>query len=482
MRISEKMGLVYTALFLTVSIALITQNADRIMAGFRGESAARAVDDIFTVQAGRTQRLDVLANDLNPDDIGPGDIRLLKQPACGRVAQVGGGFDYTASADCTGYQAFSYCIDTGRQCPPASVALRLIPARAPKASIGDQAISAAPRLNGRVGIASGDLEISNIHLGRGAGSESRPVRAPADKLALAAVEAAPSLRQTALSTSHMGGTSPAVGMLSTPLPAMPANTDDRLPLLREASAGPLGRLPNLPNGVRAPLGGPVPPGATDIAPGDHGAATCNATVSARAVTGAMVALTVVDACQPGVRVVIQHGRMRFATRLGADGRLALRVPALEKLAHFRITLPKGEIVRASVEVPDIKRYDRVVFLWRGRFDVTLAPARQVANAPAETTPTNRVLLGDETMKNPVMALVYTRNLRGTPNTAFADLALAIRPGPESCGQGAVLQSLRATGGRMISASGLRFRLPGCDSADTTLVLKNVARDLIIASR
>ena len=62
MRITERMGLVYTALFLTVSVAVITQNSESIMAAFRGEAGTRAVDDIFTVRPGREQRLFVLRN------------------------------------------------------------------------------------------------------------------------------------------------------------------------------------------------------------------------------------------------------------------------------------------------------------------------------------------------------------------------------------------------------------------------------------
>ncbi len=472
MRISEKMGLVYTALFLTVSIALITQNEDRLMAAFRGESAARAVDDIFTVQTGRTQRLDVLANDLYTDEVTPADIRLLKTPACGSVRQVGGAFDYTAPETCTGYQAFSYCIDTGRKCPSANVALRLIKARAPKASVGDQAISSAPQLNGRVGVASGDLEISNIRLGKGTNAESRPALGTAGKLAQVAIEAAPSLRQPALSTGQMGATPPSVSVLSTRLPTGTSNTD-RAPLLREASAGPVG---SLAAGRDSPLARPPVPVATDINARGQTVA-CAATLSARAEPQAMVALTINDSCQPGARVVIQHGRLRFAARLGADGRLVLRVPALERVAHFRITLPKGQTARATVEVPDIGRYDRIAFIWRGRFDIRPANVGTAGNGIGHP-----VHLGDPALKNPMQAMVYTAILKDRPNRPLTDLALSVTTDSNSCGKGAVLQSLHANGGRIISASGLRFRLPRCDSGNDTLVLKNVARDLIIASR
>ncbi|MDQ7080870.1 MAG: hypothetical protein Q9M41_09415 [Paracoccaceae bacterium] len=479
MRISEKMGLVYTALFLTVSIAIITQNSDKIMAAFRGETSARAVDDIFTVQAGRTQRLFVLGNDLHPEQIKPTDVRLLGQPECGKVRQLGGGFEYSGSASCSGYQTFAYCVNTGKHCIPANVTLRVIKARDPIASIGDNSISDLSGFKKQLSLNSRDLEISNVRLGKTAPTEKSPRKGPISKMASVAVETVPEFSRP----GHLPGQL-AVGQASQP-PAsatrlsdttatQPTDTDARI-TRREAAADPT----NMNDSTRqARIKGPASNG---------NGLSCTPTVSARPTAEASVELTIRDACLAGETVTIQHGKLRFADRLDASGTLLVTVPALEKVAHFRITLPKAKPLRVTARVPDIESYERVAVLWRGRFDVDLRAVefgKSIATLSHAGTGAlgHLVKLGNTDVKNPLLAEVYTIRLRPGIKSGVVDFSILVRATRQTCGTGQILQSLRSRRGLLIGASGLRFRLPDCDAADTTLVLKNAVRDLIIAAR
>ena len=165
----------------------------------------------------------------------------------------------------------------------------------------------------------------------------------------------------------------------------------------------------------------------------------------------------------------------------------MTVPALEKVAHFRITLPKAKPIRVTVQVPDIETYERVAVLWRGRFNVDL---RAVEFGKSVTAMSRNgvgalghvVKLGNTDVKNPLLAEVYTIKLRPGIKSGVVDFSILVRATHQTCGTGQILQSLRSRHGRLIGASGLRFRLPDCDAADTTLVLKNAVRDLIIAAR
>lgn len=171
MRIIERMGLVYTALFLTVSVAVITQNSESLMSWFRGESTVKAVDDIFTVHAGRNQRLFVLRNDVNSNNVAASMINLVQTPTCGTITRTGGSFVYSESITCTGNQIFKYYLNTGRVCESASVVLRLVNARDPVESVISGPVTDLAGFDAQVGINGSDLEITNVHLGLAAKAE-----------------------------------------------------------------------------------------------------------------------------------------------------------------------------------------------------------------------------------------------------------------------------------------------------------------------
>ncbi len=519
MRISEKMGLVYTALFLTVSVAVITQNEDRLMAAFRGESAVLAVDDVFTVQTGMDQHLPVLQNDVSAAAVRPDLIHVTAAPSCGSVRKIGTSFVYRGASECVGHQSFSYCLDTGRSCKPAIVALRLIAARAPVDTIRTGPITDLAGLDAQVGINGHDLEITNVHLGTTAPKEDTTAPMLASKLAKTAVETLPNFTppaplsdairvnavfdmpgkmpaksgkkalREASSTPAMltDGTPPTQNANAVALPKAPgATTPALLPSLAlstfslRAAAGDTGfRTPTVMPGIdQSPFGTP-----------------CKTTLSASPRPGALVDIALNAPCHPNSTVEIRHGKMRIRLKTDHIGKLKTRLPALETHARFQIRIADRTPLTTEVFVPDLERMDRIVIQWRGTWLARLQPLRADGRPQANITVLTGnnmaravhdprgfiMLLGDSSIEGPELAAVYSRPHQLNPATRVVSFSVAVTPSLTSCGKSGVIQSFRSRAGRLVAASGLQFKMPGCDGKTRSIVLKNAVRDLMIAT-
>lgn len=511
MRISEKMGLVYTALFLTVSVAVITQNSDRLMELFRGGSPAQAVDDVFTVQTDRSETLPVLQNDIAAQTLPPGKIRLTESPACGAVHATGSGFIYRGAATCSGYQSFSYCLDTGRGCKPATVALRLIAPRDPVDSIRTGPITDLAGLDTQVGINGQDLEITNVHLGQTAPTEIAASPVLASKLARTAVETLPNF-------SRPAPLSRAIKVNAVfDIPALPAT--DTSGLSREASSNdqvlsdttpaPLAdviKLPEAPDdGMRSPLpradNAPLAARArkTDTAirlptvmPGIDNSpfgTPCGADLTASVKPGALVQLALRAPCYPNSTVEIRHAKLRIRLKTDHIGHLTTLVPAFEENARFQIRIARSKTMMAAVRVPALNGMDRIAIQWRGVFSVSLNPDGPLKPVPLRADDIASALhhrggftmmLGDMALPTPIRAAVFTRQHSNQMPQRVLGFAVRVGASDATCGQAEVIQSFRSRGGRMVAASGLQFKMPTCGSKTQSILLKNAVRDLMIA--
>ena len=501
MRINEKMGLVYTALFLTVSIAVITQNSDELMAKFRGENGAMAVDDIYTVVAGREHDLTILRNDLRVDNIKLEDIRLLGQPLCGEVAHTGATFKYTSTKECEGHQAFSYCLNTGRSCQAASVALRIVEARDPINSIVEGPILDVAGFDAQLDINSNDLEISNIRLGKIAGDESTslPVTAkhlpevemtPAD-LAKPPSEIAEQSKKTADDTqkevrvAQLGTTAK-----DTTTPKITA--DVRLPSGPDLGALHLATFDksakSLARAARreAKVAAPSLIADQDLGPFGTG---CTTRFDLMPEAEAQVGLTLVATCYPNSRVEIHHGALTFAVMTDATGHAAMVIPALEANARFALILPGGKTLVKTVPVMGMERIRRVAIHWTGDAEIDLHAFEFGASEgdrghiwegqQGQVTTGSLVTLGDRDAGQAHRAEIYTLPAE-TDQTGVIDFMLAAYPAKTNCGQSQVVRTVQSQNGRIVGASGIQLKLPACGAAPASIVLKNAIRDMIIA--
>ncbi len=524
MRISEKMGLVYTALFLTVSVAVITQNSGTLMAIFRGESGAVAVDDIFTVQAGRDQKLLVLRNDVRAQSVRPDQIHLIKAPDCGQINQLGGSFVYSGSASCSGHQTFTYCLDTGRTCDSASVALRLVKARKPIDSVMVGPITDLSGFAAQVGINSRDLEIANVHLGASSMAQKPVIPTEQSKLAEVAVATNPTFRRPepmenlasvrgAFNMPDLPPTRSAQDMTGFRIEASAASTT----LTDQSAPNPTGalRLPDLPDSGRAAtlanFANPVPVKRRagldsrfmipTVMPGIDASpfgTPCNPQISASAAPGALVWLKIQAPCHPNSRVELRHGKLIVTFKTDHIGNLATLVPVFEQNARFSIKIGASVARKLVVNVPDLAGMDRVGIQWRGAFPVTVQAVEFGTTLSAKRylradQPENiaRILrkntgfllrLGDDSVENPAMAVVYSLPRGKSAKTGVIDFIVSATATNASCGRAQVIQSFRSKAGRLIGASGLLYKMPACGAKTQSIVLKHVVRDLVVAAK
>jgi len=125
MKADDRLMVVLTAVVLVVAIGTMAQRSEFIMAAFGSVDEYEAVDDAFTVRAGRTQPLDVLSNDINAQEGDADRILIVQQPVCGTARRSGGRIEYFNSDACGGRMVFTYCVIQGDTCPSAQVVLNV---------------------------------------------------------------------------------------------------------------------------------------------------------------------------------------------------------------------------------------------------------------------------------------------------------------------------------------------------------------------
>ena len=125
MKADDRLMVILTAVVLVIAVGTMAQRSDFIMAAFGSVDEYEAVDDAYTVRAGRTQPLDVLSNDLNVQEDDAGRILIVQQPVCGTARRTGGQIEYLNSDACSGRMVFTYCVIQGDTCPSAEVVLNV---------------------------------------------------------------------------------------------------------------------------------------------------------------------------------------------------------------------------------------------------------------------------------------------------------------------------------------------------------------------
>ncbi|PKP79615.1 MAG: hypothetical protein CVT80_14950, partial [Alphaproteobacteria bacterium HGW-Alphaproteobacteria-2] len=166
---------------------------------------------------------------------------------------------------------------------------------------------------------------------------------------------------------------------------------------------------------------------------------CTAHLSVEPLPGAMVALGLSAPCQAGQEVEIHHSGLRFAQRIGADGRLETTVPALVPDAAFKSIFEDGEVLDASVSVPDVGSLRRVAVQWEGASELLLHAlefgaeegssghvwpgAPRSASLALASGGGFLTLLGDPGLNHARRVQVYSLPLVGAPDEGTVELIL-----------------------------------------------------------
>lgn len=229
---------------------------------------------------------------------------------------------------------------------------------------------------------------------------------------------------------------------------------------------------------------------------------CRMQASAKALPGAMVALTILAPCRAGERVTLHHQGMMVTETLGDTGALELTVPALASTAIFIVEptmAPKALRIRTAsaggavvqVAVPDMAQVDRVVLQWSGNsgFEVH---AREFGaqygerghvwhGADPARGAGEMVQLGDRTQLSPRLAEVYSFRRDVTAADGVIEISVEAEVTEINCGREIAAQSLRFSQGR-VQTRDLVLEMPDCTATGDFLVLNNLVEHLKIAAK
>jgi hypothetical protein len=244
-----------------------------------------------------------------------------------------------------------------------------------------------------------------------------------------------------------------------------------------AGGAPSSATVAMAGGISAPL--PDLAGITPVAAaGDRtGGDGCTRSLDLTAAPGAMIELQLSAPCDAGERVVLRHSGLSFTAQVGADGRLALALPALEEEALVAAYFDGSEVALQSVAVPEAARQLRFVFQapFPLQFDLRAEEAGQVfvgSARQAGDVGARRILrLGSNGVSQPMLAQVYTFP---RSNPAAADLTVELRITADTCSHSFMAETLLAVDGS-VRRQTLPVSLPLCGTSGDILVLKNLVR-------
>ena len=225
---------------------------------------------------------------------------------------------------------------------------------------------------------------------------------------------------------------------------------------------------------------------------------CDTELIADRQVAALVSLILVSPCHPNADFVIWHTQMGFSVQTDEDGRADLRVPALVADATFVATLDNLEEANVKVEVPDMRRYDRLVINWHGKDSVHLHALENGATFgdpghiwSASTQNAERTLhgergfmmrLGTSEPGMPYLTEIYTFPFGQSNLDSDVSLRVGVAITAENCGRELDLTAIQTDGGRSTIAHEIQIGPLSCDQIGQTVMRDGLFDDVVIASR
>lgn len=236
--------------------------------------------------------------------------------------------------------------------------------------------------------------------------------------------------------------------------------------------------------------------AAEVARNEFGL-PCGPILSASAKDMAMVALTLTAPCRGEQVISVSHADLVFSTRLDPLGNASIMVPALQSDAEFAIEFEDEEVVTTFADVPDAENLERVALMFDDaaglqihalEFGADYGEEGHVwAEAPRDPASANVLrggfvtLLGDKTLENPLVAEVYTFPANAANRDGVVRLSVEAEVSALNCAKEVYGQTIeRGPDGQPITTA-LAVSMPECAAIGEFLVLKNLLRDLRIAS-
>lgn len=240
------------------------------------------------------------------------------------------------------------------------------------------------------------------------------------------------------------------------------------------------------------------PGALDIAPTPQAApevatADCTAVLDLAAQDHAMIAVTLTAPCRTGERVVLRHGGLVFTARTSDTGSLFTTLPGMESGAGVTVLFGDGDMVEATVDLPDLAAYRRFGVQWLaddafqlhafengadyGADGHVSAAAPHLPLAGIAGTGGFLTVLGDAGVDLPMLAEVYTWPADAA---VTVDVVVEAAVSDTTCGRDLLGETLTSSGGVSLVTE-LTVAMPACDAMGDILVLKNLVPDMTLAA-
>lgn len=225
--------------------------------------------------------------------------------------------------------------------------------------------------------------------------------------------------------------------------------------------------------------------------------TCGPVLSAAPGDVATVALTLTAPCRGQERIAVRHGELVFSGRLDTFGIFKANIPALVPNANFTITFPDGETASADVDVPAAAELRRVALAFEGNAGLQIhalefgadygeeghvwaGRPRDVATA-AKADGGFLMSLGDPGLEKPQLAEVYTFPQDAAGREGAVRLSVEAEVTAFNCDREIAGQTLERGADGTISVVSMTVAIPDCTAVGEYLVLKNLLRDMKIAS-
>jgi len=224
---------------------------------------------------------------------------------------------------------------------------------------------------------------------------------------------------------------------------------------------------------------------------------CENMLSATPAPAAMVELTLDAPCAAGALVTVSHDGLHFAERLSNTGALNVAVPALQEDADFVLQIDGGEVLTATATVPEAAEFERIALQWQGNNAMHvhayefgsgyLDDGHVWAGAPrspafGETAKGGFLTaLGADDLPAPQMAEVYSYPRGEARGSAVVRVSVETEVTYGNCGREITAETLQPGIDDELKAATLSLAVPDCDAVGEFLVLKNILRDLKLAS-
>lgn len=226
--------------------------------------------------------------------------------------------------------------------------------------------------------------------------------------------------------------------------------------------------------------------------------SCALDLRATPIFGARVKLKLTAPCHPNVAATIRHGGLQFKEQLDAKGHLELKVPVFTEFSRFDVELADGTQSTVGAYIAGLSTLERVGISWSGENDTFLHAFQNGAQIGdtghiwrlnARDFAASRMdgggyltTLGNPDLKNPELAQVYTLPLRATARPQIVTFGIETLRGETTCGKTLNVKTASHQLNSGAAANTLSLRLPECDTLRSSLLLKNVLKDMKVARK